>query len=198
MDRKIIFDLGEVLIMGLVGVEKELSPLLDIPENEILPCFDGQHLHAICRGEISENTYLEQIIENYGWQISLKTLKALIRKNFHREIEGTQPILVHLANKYEVILLSDHAEEWVQYIKSIHSFWGEFRQLFFSYEIGKTKKEPEAFEMVLKEMGYYPEECWFVDDNARNIATAASVGINCLQFQNADQLKKQLVELRIW
>jgi len=38
MDRKIIFDLGEVLIMGLVGVEKELSPILDIREKEKNKC----------------------------------------------------------------------------------------------------------------------------------------------------------------
>ncbi len=146
---KIMFDLSEVLIFGLVGVEKSLSALLHLPEDEILPCFGGDLLQEICRGEISEDAYLQQILMKQGWQVSVETLKRNIRDNFHREVEGTRAILLHLAQKHELILLSDHAREWVTYIKSIHPFLCEFKQTFFSYELGKTKKDPKAFAEVL-------------------------------------------------
>jgi hypothetical protein len=42
MQPKFIFDLSEVLIYGLVGVEKNLATVLHLPESEILNCFAGQ------------------------------------------------------------------------------------------------------------------------------------------------------------
>ncbi len=198
MQARIIFDLSEVLIFGLVGVEKNLATIVDLPENEILKCFAGNRLEEICRGEISEETFLQQILMQQGWDIPLEILKTNIRDNFQREVEGTQTILLHLAKKYEVILLSDHAQEWVTYIKSIHPFFGEFKRTFFSYELGKTKKNPKTFEEVLEKMSYQANECWLIDDSAVNIEIAASVGINGIQFKNAKQLREQLVHQSIW
>jgi hypothetical protein len=98
MISKIIFDLSEVLILGLVGIEKQLSALVSTPENEILACFGGQLLEEICSGNISEDTYLQQILANEQWDIQPETLKMVIRHNFHQEIEATVPVLEALVN----------------------------------------------------------------------------------------------------
>ncbi|MBW2195175.1 MAG: HAD hydrolase-like protein [Deltaproteobacteria bacterium] len=198
MKPKIIFDLSEVLIMGLVGIERQLSPILKVPESEILPSFDGPLLQPICRGEISEDQYLGRILEKQGWQVSIETLKLIIRENFHQKVEGTHTILGHLVKRYEVVLLSGHVQEWVAYIQTIHPFLETFKQAFFSYEIGQTKKIPASFAVVLKEMSYQAEACWLIDDSKRNIAVAASLGINGIQFSNAEQLREQLVGQGIW
>ena len=198
MNPKIIFDLSEVLIMGLVGIEKPLSPMLNMPENEILPCFGGPNLQRICRGEISEDIYLQKIVEQQDWQISMDALKAIIRKNFHREVDGMKDILTHLAAQYEVILLSDHAAEWVTFIKQIYSFFDDFNKVFFSYELGGTKKEVNTFRKVLQQMNYQAQDCWLIDDSAKNIAVAESVGIHGVQFMTADQLKFELTKHKVW
>jgi len=197
MKPKIIFDLSEVLIFGLIGVEKNLSATVHLPENEILKCFAGQ-LEEICRGEISEDEFLQRILMQQGWSMPLELLKASIRDNFHREVEGTRSVLLHLAKKYEVILLSDHAREWVTCIKSIHPFLCVFKRTFFSYELGKTKKDPRTFDEVLEKMSYPANECWLIDDSAENIRIAASVGINGIQFKNAKQLQEALVNHSLW
>jgi HAD superfamily hydrolase (TIGR01549 family) len=194
---KIIFDLSEVLILGLVGIEKQLSSLVSTPEDEILACFGGQLLEEICSGNISEETYLQQIMANEKWDIQPETLKMVIRNNFHQEIEGTIPVLVSLSAKYEIVLLSDHASEWVSYIKTIHPFLSVFEQRFFSYELGKTKKNPHAFLEVLERMTYSASECLLIDDSLKNIEVAASVGISGIQFANAQQLHKELVDRQI-
>jgi len=197
MSPKIIFDLSEVLIFGLVGVEKNLSAAVHLPENEILKYFARQ-LQEICRGEISEDEFLQQILMQQGWDLPLELLKRGIRDNLHREVDGMQSVLQHVARKYEVVLLSDHAREWVTYIQSIHPFLSEFKRTFFSYELGKTKKDPETFEGLLKEMSWQANECWLIDDSAENIAVAASVGINGIHFKNAKQLQEQLVSQALW
>jgi HAD superfamily hydrolase (TIGR01509 family) len=197
MKPKIIFDLSEVLIYGLVGVEKSLATALPLPENEILQCFARQ-LEEICRGVITEDEFLQQLLTQQNWDMPLDILKRRIRDNFQREVEGTRAILLHLAKKYEVILLSDHAREWVTYIASIHPFLCEFKHTFFSYELGKTKKDPRAFEEVLEKMSWLAHECWLIDDSPKNIAVAASVGINGIQFKNAKQLQEQLISQSLW
>lgn len=198
MNPKIIFDLSEVFIPGLIGVEKSLADLIDLPQNEILKCFEGDLLQEICRGEISEDTYLQRILALQRWDIPADVLKKNIRDNFHLEIEGTRSTLLHLTKKYEVVLLSDHAREWITYIKSVHPFLGEFKRTFFSYELGKTKKNPKTFEQVLEKLSCQANECWLIDDSAENLAIAASVGIHGIQFKNAKQLQEQLIEQSLW
>lgn len=197
MKPKIIFDLSEVLIFGLVGVEKNLATALRLPESEVLKCFARQ-LEEICRGEISEDKFLQEILTQQGWDISLELLKKNIRDNFHREVEGTRSILLHLSQKYEVILLSDHAREWVAYIRSVHPFLNELKRTYFSYELGRTKKDPRTFEELLQQMSCQANECWLIDDSAENIKVAASVGINGIQFKNAKQLREELINRSLW
>ena len=192
MKPNFIFDLSEVLIMGLVGIEKPLSSILYMPEDKILPCFGGKLLQSICRGEISEDVYLQKIVETQHWKIEIEILKAIIRENFHRVVPGTKEVLNQLAENHQVILLSDHALEWVAYIKEIHSFFEIFDKVFFSYELGGTKKEMYTFEKVMQQINYRPQDCWLIDDSAANIVVAANAGINGIQFKNAEQLKESL------
>jgi hypothetical protein len=58
MIRTIIFDLSEVLIAGLLGVEHILSPRLSLPPETILAALGGGSLRELCRGLITEEEYL--------------------------------------------------------------------------------------------------------------------------------------------
>jgi putative hydrolase of the HAD superfamily len=198
MSQTIIFDLSEVLIYGLVGVEKKLAGILRVPEDTILSYFGGEGLQKICRGEISEEEYLQQILALQKWGVPAEILKKHIRDNFHLEVAGTRLILEYLAKKQDVFLLSDHSREWITYIKSVHPFLGNFKRTFFSYELGSTKKDPRTFEAVLERLACPANECWLIDDSAENISVAASVGIHGIQFKDAEQLQAELVRRSLW
>jgi HAD superfamily hydrolase (TIGR01509 family) len=192
MIRTVIFDLSEVLIAGLVGIEGPLALQLRVPEDALLRAFGGKLLEDLCRGTISEGSYLAQIIERQGWDVSVSTLKRIIRQNLRQCVPGMEEILVRLAPKYELVLLSDHAAEWVAYIRSIHPFLEVFAVQVFSFEIGQLKSEPSTSQWLLEAIGREPEECLFVDDNPRNVRAASAVGIAGIQFRNAQALKKSL------
>jgi hypothetical protein len=112
----IIFDLSEVLIAGLVGVEKVLSRELRVPEDSIWPGLGGRLFYDLLVGNIPEEAYLNGIIRRERWAISTARPKAVIRRNFHNKVEGMLPIVAELSSRYELTLLSDHAREWVAYI----------------------------------------------------------------------------------
>jgi FMN phosphatase YigB (HAD superfamily) len=192
MVQFIVFDLSEVLIAGLVGIEKELSRELAIPEQKILPCFADKVFERLLVGSIPEEVYLAHVIAKGHWPTDVAGLKAAIRRNFHNTIEGTIAILTDLACGYELVLLSDHAREWISYIRAVHPFMGMFRHAFFSFDLKGTKDDPATFVKALGAMSTSPEECLFIDDNPTNIRVAESVGIPSIRFLDAAQLAADL------
>jgi HAD superfamily hydrolase (TIGR01509 family) len=194
MITTLIFDLSEVLIAGLIGIEKPLEEKLRIPEEVVLSAFGGKLLEDLCRGKISEQRYLTTISEQHGWDIPIHALKTFIRNNLRRHVPGTVELLNQLKSQCQLVLLSDHALEWVDYIHSIHSFLEAFDAQIFSFEIGKIKNEPATFHSLLTMIDRSPEECLLIDDNPRNIQTANSIGIAGIKFTNAKQLTEKLKE----
>jgi putative hydrolase of the HAD superfamily len=190
--KTIIFDLSEVLIAGLCGVEETLALRLGSPPPEVLSAFGGDLLVQLCRGEISEDVFLKSVIATNGWNISMDELKQSIRANFRRKVPGMENLLERLAAQYELVLLSDHAKEWVQHIHEIHPHLQIFRARIYSFEFGQTKNEPSTFQRLLELIHRRGDECVFVDDNLGNIECARSAGIQAFHFTNAETLLNDL------
>ena len=193
--QTIIFDLSEVLIAGLVGIEEPISQLLNLPEQTISEAFYNDRLFALCRGEISEDDYLTHILNEHDNPLLLDHLKWIIRKNFHRRVPGMDPILERLKDRYELVLLSDHAREWIVYIRRVHPFLDIFDRLIVSFELGTTKDNPATFLTVLDTLHRKVGECLFIDDNPLNIETATSLGITSIRFVSPEDLSHRFEEL---
>jgi FMN phosphatase YigB (HAD superfamily) len=101
-------------------------------------------------------------------------------------------LVYHLAQGYELILLSDHAIEWIEYIRSIHPFLCLFTSQFFSFELKQTKQEPSTFQKVLHTLERQPDECLIVDDSMQNLMAAAVAGMPGIQFTTAEKLMSEL------
>jgi len=197
MKRVILFDLSEVLIAGLLGVEQMFAPRVSAHPDSVLAALGGELLDQLCRAELTENQYLDRIIASKGWNISMNEVKSAIRENFHRRIEGMDEILEKLSNRHELFLISDHAREWAEYIREIHPFLAIFRRQFFSFELKQTKREPATFLRVLNEIHREPQDCLLIDDSQRNVASAASVGVDGIRFENVEALSRALSDMNL-
>jgi haloacid dehalogenase superfamily, subfamily IA, variant 3 with third motif having DD or ED len=190
--KYIIFDLSEVLICGILGIENKLCEVIPLSPNDIIDKFGGDILNEICLGNITEDYYLESVINKEGWKINKEFLKSVIRKNFHTEIQGSIELLSTLGKEYKLVLLSDNAKEWISYIEGIHPFLELFNKKFYSYELNSTKKNAETFVDVLRKLSVEPDECLFIDDSINNIRIAKSVGVQSIHFSDIEKLKKDL------
>jgi len=191
----VIFDLSEVLIHGVVRFEEGIAREIGVTAQTSAAAFGGPHLHALLEGSISEDRYLKEVIEKNAWAIAPDRLKTLIRQNFNATLPGTIEIAHQLSHSYRLALLSDHAREWASYIIAAHEFLDSlFVCKLFSYEIGSTKREPHTFHTLLDMLPAAPDQCLFIDDNARNVEVARSVGIDSIRFLDAEQLRGELVE----
>ena len=205
MIKNIIFDMSEVIISGYHGVEKILEQQYAIPEEE----WERERLSKnelflnLMRGNLSEEAYLEELLQGTNWNISieqLKTairssieqLKTAIRSNLNRPVPGTMKVVRELKGKYQLILLSDYVREWMKYIEERNEDLRIFDKKIFSYNIGTTKSEVETFETVLEQTKIVADETLFIDDYEKNVKNAEAVGIHGIVFENADQLRKIL------
>lgn len=101
----------------------------------------------------------------------------------------------YLAQGHELVLLSDHAIEaieWVTYIHDIHPFLALFNFQFFSFQLKQTKPKPSTFERVLATIRRRPEQCLFIDDSIGTIDSAAKIGMAGIRFTGAEALGMEL------
>lgn len=196
MQYTIIFDLSDVYIKGIIGVETEISNFTSKKvKNEDLY---NEATTQLFNGKISENQYWKLISKRNKWNISIPLLKRLIRKNM-TEIEGTRELIEKLKNdkKHKLGLFSVHAKEWAEHCERKYRYHKLFHIVLYSYQIGICKPEIGAFKEALKRMNSKANETYVIDDSEENIITADKMGINTIYFQNAHQLKKDLVNKKL-
>ena len=202
MIKNIIFDLSEVIISGYRGIEEvvlesqygtfENKKLLE-NEEDLDSMRENETFLNLLRGKLTEEEYLNHVLKNKKWNVSVEQLKIAIRQNLNQPIPGTMEIIKELKEgKYQLILLSDHAREWMKYIEENNKDLEIFDKKIFSYDIGAVKSDEQTFKIVLKQAGIVADETLFIDDYEKNVKNAEAVGIHGIVFENAEQLRKIL------
>lgn len=196
MIKYIMSDLSEVIMQGYMGVGQALSPILNIPVEEIelektknFPLFI-----KLMEGKLSEDEYIKKFLEITKWNISIEDFKNVVRKVLKKKIPGTIDILRELKKHYKLVLLSDNVREWVDYILKVNKDLEIFDYKFFSYELESIKEDNITFVKVLDKIKAKPEEVFFIDDSLENIKSAESIGITGVQFTTAEELEQKLKE----
>ncbi len=188
----IIFDLSEVQITGLLGVEKKLGTLLGKTPIEISAALIGDDLNSFFHGKISEDEYLHRTIRKNNWRVDTGQLKKIIRENF-AEIEGTRKIIERLKRQgFKLGLLSVHGKEWIEYASGKFDYHKLFDVVLYSFEIAVSKPDRKAYEIIIEKLGVKPQECMFVDNSPENLLPAKALGMKTVLFKSADQLEAEL------
>lgn len=198
MIKTIIFDLAEVCLQGLVGVDAVISKETGVKEEKVIKYLRGEKLYSLFKGDLSEDDYWNIVLREGGFNHPVSFFKETVRANF-TEIPGTREILEKLKKKgYQLILLSDHTKEWIGDIESKFPFLDIFEYKCYSFDSREVKLSPESFKYALNKVGANPETTLFIDDHKRNLDVAKSVGIRYVyQFTSADRLKKDLKSIGV-
>ena len=194
--KNIIFDLGGVLIDWN-------------PEYVYLDVFEGDRkkmqwfLDEICTMDWNEN-------QDGGYPLQKATEERVslfpqyeewIRMYYGRweemlggSIEETVEILDQLLGdiKFRVIALTNWSSETFPVALQRFEFLHRFEGIVVS-GIEKTRKPfPDIYQLTLDRYGFKAEETLFIDDNQRNIDSAADMGIQTIHFKNPKDLKYNL------
>ena len=115
-------------------------------------------------------------IDVHGWlrlnPLTLRTLFACARHT------GAQ-----------LALLSNAPEPLARAID--HSHWSRhFDHRYYSCRLGAAKPDPQAFQLVLSDLGVQPDEVLFIDDRAENTRTARDLGMHSITFTSPSALDR--------
>ncbi len=94
----------------------------------------------------------------------------------------------------EVSILSDQTD-WLDEIEKATRFSRHFGRVLNSYYLGKSKRDPSLFHDVAAGLRRKPGEIQFIDDNERNVKTAAAQGWNTIHFKDIESFKRELAAM---
>jgi epoxide hydrolase-like predicted phosphatase len=108
-------------------------------------------------------------------------------------IHGSVEILKRLKKKgFGVYLLSNFHKQAYNEVFNKYGFLQLFDGIVISSDILMIKPEKEIFLHTCSKYGLEPEESVFIDDTAMNVAAARELGFTAIQFNNPEQLFKDL------
>lgn len=199
MIKNIIFDLSEVIISGYWRIENLIEKKYGIPAKDFLEekIKNNELFLDLMRGNLKEEDYWNELLDGMNWNITIEDLKNTAREYINQPVKGTMEIIKQLKGKYQLILLSDHVREWMEYIEHVNHDIELFDKKIFSYEIGCVKPDEQTFTTVLNKAQIIADETLFIDDHEINIKRAEEVGIHGILFKDAEQLKEELIKREI-
>ncbi len=202
--KHIIFDLSEVLLTGIKDTGIALGEKHKIDNDTIKNTVNWTYIKTpllvplveeLFHGNVTEDNYIEAVLNEYPQLGTKKWLKEHIRANF-KEVTGTREVIKELKKLgYTTALLSVHAKEWINYCEKIFDFHKLFDVKGYSFNDKVSKPDPLSFQKILERLSAIPEECIFIDDSEININSARSLGIYPILFTNAENLRTELSQV---
>ncbi len=187
MIKNIIFDLGGVVLKGEpIDLLDSLS-LKSLEYNKLRLFFENWE--KLDLGEIS---LLDKYNEcNFSRDIDYKYKDILLNHFEKRDVNLELLKLINiLKNKgYKIFVLSDNIKELEAYFIN-NALFKSFDEWIVSCDYHATKKDGTLFNLLFDKYELNPKECYFVDNNPRNIEVAKSFGLNAYLFNENDDIEK--------
>lgn len=195
----IIFDFGDIFIN--LDKDATISELKKLGMTEWNSEFDRLNL-LFETGDISYDIFVtgfQEQLPNASIEEILEAWNAVLLDFPLYRLEFLQM----LSKKYRLFLLSNtdsiHIETFEN--QSGTSFYSDFYQCFekvyFSFEIGMRKPNPEIFQYLINKHELSPKRTLFVDDKKENTDSAASLGFHIWNLQVGEEDVINLFEKKI-
>ncbi|WP_264566819.1 HAD family hydrolase [Flavobacterium sp. N3904] len=199
MINAIIFDFGDVFIN--LDKQATMDGLKNLGVTQWNEDLDQLNLQYEV-GSISEDDFLfgiQKHTNNASIEDISKAWNAILLDFPLYRLEFLQM----LSKKYRLFLLSNtdaiHINTFEQ--KTGTTFYSDFYQCFekvyFSFEIGMRKPNPEVFNFVLDQNGLQAKHTLFIDDKKENTDAALSLGLPVWNLQVGEEDVVDLFDKKI-
>ena len=108
-------------------------------------------------------------------------------------IEGTVAILAELMEAgHELHALTNWSAEKFPIARERYAFLDWFATILVSGETRLIKPDPRIFQLLLERIGHEAAACIYIDDSLKNIAAAAALGFDAIEFRSPETLRRAL------
>src|SRR5437588_9707247 len=149
------------------------------------PAFDS--------GLITLNEYLDRTLFYRSRPFSREEFTAFMFAQ-SKEYPETRAILdkVTSKQKYFIGAINNEPLELNQYRIEAFDLRRNFLVFFSSCYVRSRKPEETIYRIALEVTQRPPEKCLFIDDRALNLESPRRLGMNTIQYQDAEQLRAEL------
>lgn len=115
------------------------------------------------------------------------------------EMPGTPAVLAELKeNSTPLYAITNFSSEKFAEAQERFPFLKDsFRDIVVSGDERLAKPDPKIFEILLNRQGLEARSCFFIDDSPANVEAARTVGMTAHRFDNAADLRNELVRLGV-
>lgn len=203
MIKDIVFDFGGVLTT--IDTERALDRFRALGVKD-----PAQYINSYCQkgpffevenGDIDAETFCDRLGTICGREITFEEAREAWLGFLVEIHEEWLEYLQTLRSNYRLSVLSNtnpFIQSWAltdSFTSCGKSLADYFDNLFFSYRMHCSKPGEEIYRKMLRLGGMNACETLFVDDGAKNIETAARVGIKTLKVENGTDWRHALEEL---
>jgi epoxide hydrolase-like predicted phosphatase len=194
--KNLIFDLGGVILdLSIDHTLESFKELSGINKTQVQDIFvNSPEFEIYEKGEIEDAEFREFVRKAYQVTAADSEIDSCWNAMLRGIPTSKLDMLDSLKEKYNVFLLSNTNGIHLSYINDIllPSITGGnqldiyFHKAYYSHRMKKRKPDAEIFQQVLDENDLEPGETLFLDDNAKNIEGARSLGIQTVYVTNPD------------
>jgi epoxide hydrolase-like predicted phosphatase len=184
--KNIIFDLGGVILdLSADHTLQSFSDLSGRTKNEVEKIFHSTPEFLVYeKGGMTDDEFRDFVRQVY----KINAPDSALDKSWNAMLRAMPldklSLLDKLKTKYNVFLLSNTNNIHLDYINKVmmpavsdRVLDDYFHRAYYSHLMFMRKPDAEIFERVMNDNDLKPSETLFLDDNASNVAGAASVGI---------------------
>ena len=192
----VIFDYGKVLSNSEdPDAQRKLIALTGLDR----PAFDHhywRHRHLYDQGHLNGRTYWEKIAGDAGITFTSEQIDDLIETDVLMWTSLNEEMLcwviaLQQAN-IKTAILSNMGEDCLAYMRQEFGWLAHFQHHTWSCELRICKPDPAIYLHTCEKLKVAPQAALFLDDKPENIAAASKVGLNAIQFENIEQLRRDL------
>src|SRR5712692_1453714 len=194
MTKSLLFDLGNVLVaFDFRRGYKALQPFCphkaeDIPvllaKSGVVPPYE--------RGEISSEDFFERLSDVLALEVSYKQFCDLWSTIFLPEPVLPAEFIAALHRRYRMVLVSNTNDIHFRMIRATYPAVRHFDAYVLSHEVGAAKPAERIYLEAIRQAGFQPEECFYLDDVWEFVEGARRCGLDAVQFKNLQELERDL------
>lgn len=191
--RAAIFDLGRVLVnFDFARGYRALEPLCPYSAAEIHTRLAASPLvEEFETGLIEPRDFVSRMAAMLDFEIPYDRFCAIWSSIFAETLIPAC-LLVTLAARYRLLMLSNTNAIHFQMIRESYPLVRHFHECILSYEVHAMKPRREIYERAIERAGCRAEECFYTDDILEYVEAAKKLGIDAVQFHSAAQLEAEL------
>ncbi len=194
MIKALIFDLGGVIVpFDFKRGYALMEPLCSIPAADIPKRISSTDLvRRFESGQVDPRNFVAELCGILGANIEYEEFCRIWYSIFLPKTLVEDEWIARLGQRYPLVLLSNTNAIHFEMLEEGYPILRHFERRVLSYQLGAMKPSPIIYEAAINLAGCKPAECFFTDDVAPYVEGACQAGIDAVQFQNQEQLQRDL------